>query len=500
MNQNERKRLVSLLIIVIALVLVLIVVFVVIYFVNKQRSDGRRRGNGGFKSSPSSSIEGIPPNKSKDIEGDYLYAWTGSEDKTNPDFIAVIDARPDSHLYGQVISTAQIPATDTFPHHMEMSVHHDNQFFANSFMANRNWRFDFRDPARPSFENEAQSLSDNGFGFAHSFARLPDGKVVSSVQMGPGGQGGIAVFDPDTGDIIKTVSSADPNRPDLKIMTYGIEPIPEKNLVVTSSFNMNMKDPVQPVIQIYDMNSLQLIKSFVTNEEGVIDNCSSVKPSMKESQLTFEIRKFVSPKKIGAVVNTYNCGYFFLDLTNYPETQPVLHRSCPISEKDGCAVPALAKGRFLVMPIENDHSLTVMDLYPDPLSPKKVDRFYFDPRYFGHYWPHWATYDAKRSRIATSDFTDPEKSKPDGTIYLFHLNPKNGKLTLDQNFKSNDSQNPGVRFRKLNKWPHGETGPAIPHGIAFSHPRLNCGNPECGCGINCTCPPPCKCTSKQRCC
>ena len=479
--------------------MVLIVVVMVITMVNKHRlpKNIMHPKPAHPASYPATSLKNIPPSNSREsIEGDYLYVWTGSEDTTSPDFMAVIDTRPESPLFGQVISTARIPASDTFPHHMEMSLHNDNKLMANSFMANKNWRFDFRDPARPFVLGESESLSNKGFGFAHSFARLPNGDVVASLQQGPNGHGGLGVFDPKTGKLLKAVSSQDPTKPNIKVLTYGVETIPERNLIVTSSFNMDMKDPVPSLVQLYDINTLEFLESFVPEE--ALDECGTQPPTKREAQLTFEIRKFANNKKIGAVINTYNCGYYFLDLTEKPYK---LHRACPIhNEKDGCAVPALAHGRFLVMPIENDHSLTVMDLQPDPLHPKKVDRFYFDPRFFGHYWPHWATFENKRSRVATSDFTDPEQSKPDGTVYMFHLHPKTGKLTLDTTFKSSDSKNPGVRFRKLTQWPHGETGPAIPHGLAFSHPRLDPGNDGCCCGMNCKCPPPCKCTPGNCCC
>lgn len=481
--------------------LIIVIVVLIIFVIQKNRLPSLGNGKSATvkhpKRYPTASIEGIQPASSRDtIEGDYLYAWTGSVEPDAPDFMAVVDARPESKHYGRVISTARIPASKSFPHHMEMSVHNDNKFMANSFMANKNWGFDFRDPARPYALGEAEPLANSGFGFAHSFARLPDGKVIASLQSGPDGQGGLGVFDPQTGKVLKTVSSADPKMPNLKVLTYGVEVVPDRNLVVTSSFNMNMKDPIPPLIQIYDMNSLELLQSF--EPKSAIDECSSKPLTDKESQLTFEIRAFKSDKKIGAVINTYNCGYYFLDLTQQPYK---LHRGCPIiDDKDGCAVPAMAYGRYLIMPSENDHSLTVLDLHPDPLKPKKVSRFYFDPRYFGHYWPHWVTFDAKRSRVATSDFTDPDKTLPDGTIYLFDFDPKSGKLTIDKNFKSPDSNNPGVRFRKMNKWPHGETGPAVPHGITFSHPRLDCGNEDCCCGMNCKCPPPCNCTKGKCCC
>ncbi len=51
----------------------------------------------------------------------YLFVWAGDDDEQDSDFLAVIDARPDTPTYGQVIATLPVRARSTFPHHTDMN-------------------------------------------------------------------------------------------------------------------------------------------------------------------------------------------------------------------------------------------------------------------------------------------------------------------------------------------------------------------------------------------
>ncbi|MDH5316417.1 MAG: selenium-binding family protein, partial [Gemmatimonadota bacterium] len=64
---------------------------------------------------------------------DYLYLWTASADSTQPDFLAVLDVRPDSGRYGSLVTTLPVPGLKNGPHHTEHELPADRQLFANGF-------------------------------------------------------------------------------------------------------------------------------------------------------------------------------------------------------------------------------------------------------------------------------------------------------------------------------------------------------------------------------
>jgi hypothetical protein len=42
-----------------------------------------------------------------------------------------------------------------------------------------------------------------------------------------------------------------------------------------------------------------------------------------------------------------------------------------------------------------------------------------------------------------------------------------GEISIDESFRDEVSERPGVDFMRTS-WPHGDTGPAMPHGVVWS--------------------------------
>ena len=64
-------------------------------------------------------------------------------------------------------------------------------------------------------------------------------------------------------------------------------------------------------------------------------------------------------------------------------------------------------------------------------------------------------------------------SSSDATQYkvlIVNLDPETGALDFDTTFRDRGSGELGVSFER-SSWPHGEAGPAKPHGAAFSRVR-----------------------------
>jgi 56kDa selenium binding protein (SBP56) len=95
-------------------------------------------------------------------------------DRQNSDFLTVIDARPESKSYGQVISTTSANESGTMPHHTEYEFPKDGVLFANGWAGNKTFIFDLRSLTIPRITREFGSL--RGYSFLHSMVRLPNGR------------------------------------------------------------------------------------------------------------------------------------------------------------------------------------------------------------------------------------------------------------------------------------------------------------------------------------
>lgn len=54
-------------------------------------------------------------------------------------------------------------------------------------------------------------------------------------------------------------------------------------------------------------------------------------------------------------------------------------------------------------------------------------------------------------------------------LYLVSLERRTGALAIDQAFRDSAATIPGVTFAR-ERWPHGSTGAAVPHGSVFARP------------------------------
>jgi hypothetical protein len=64
-------------------------------------------------------------------------------------------------------------------------------------------------------------------------------------------------------------------------------------------------------------------------------------------------------------------------------------------------------------------------------------------------------------------------SSPGATLYkvlMVNLDPETGELAWDEAFRDRETGELGVSFQRTS-WPHGEAGPARPHGSVFSGAR-----------------------------
>lgn len=374
----------------------------------------------------------------------YLYVWAADADGNDSDFLAVVDVDSTSMTYGQVIATTPIGATQTMPHHTELTLpERGRPLFASGFMSGQTFLFDVADPAAPKLTRVIDSVP--GFRQPHSYWRLRDGRVLATLQFGdsatPGNAGGLALFSP-TGDLIRTVSSADSAFAGADIRTYSLDVAEGLDRIVTTSSPMNATRPAD-VVQVWRLRDLALLKTIALPDE----------PADSADQYPFEVRFLPDGN---AFLNTRNCGFYLL--TGLAGGSPAIERILALPGSPAmCGVPTL-KGHHWIMPVGTAGQYLVLDI-ADPRRPRIASLLAADSGFF----PHWTSVDPGSDRIVMQSGRAMIPNPPDNRIRLARFDSTAGLLTWDMSFGRGGS---GVSFNR-ESWPHGTTGPAVPHAAVF---------------------------------
>lgn len=371
----------------------------------------------------------------------FLYAWTGDADGKENDFLAIIDVREGSATYGQVLKTVPAGANGLMPHHTEQMLS-GTQFFANGF-THRTVIWDAAEPLAPRLTGEVEHV--HGFHHAHSFLRLDDGNVLATLQYGdstlPGNPGGIALFSPQ-GKVLRTSGSADTAFAGARIRTYSLDASRASDRILTVSSPMD-NERTADVFQLWRLSDLRLLRTVRLEPE----------PDSSEAY-PFEARFLEGGRT--ALINTYYCGLYFLrDLDTDAPAAKLVHRFASEHGNRGCGVP-LVVGHFWIMPVAYGAAVVALDI-SDPERPHEVSRLQLDTTFK----PHWLSPDRGSNRIVLVDQGN------DGVpILMLRFDTATGALSYDEAFRDAGSEARGVSFRR-DVWPHGTTGPAVPHGTFF---------------------------------
>jgi hypothetical protein len=373
-----------------------------------------------------------------------LFAWASDADRKDTDFLAVIDLRTN-----QVVATAPVGQSGTMAHHTDYEMPSDGTLLANDFYGNRTWLFDLSNPLVPKVR---WSFADVGpISFAHSFARLPNGNIVATLQRGDHTDdtpGGIAEFAID-GRLLRW-ASADPHS-DQFVRPYSLAIVSKLDRIVTTTADMGANMPPMPnmpatasmpamktqtsrSIQIWHMSDLKLLQTIVlpTGSNGTEQN------SPNEPRLLADGRT--------VMVGTGSCGLY--RLKDIDAAQPSAELVYALGQK-ACAVPIVA-GHFWVIAVGSLPGLVALDL-ADPSHPHEASRLVLD----ADWMPHWLSLAPDGRRIVITGFKNM-RSK----IALATIDPDSGSLALTGT----------IDFDRAT-WPHGATGAAIPHGTVFARPH-----------------------------
>ena len=380
-----------------------------------------------------------------------LYVWAGDVDRRDTDFLAVVDADPESRGYGSVLTTVPVERRGTHPHHTEHRMPADGILFANGFMAGATFRFDLTDLAAPRLAGAFEEAA--GFTWPHSYERLPNGNVLATFQgVGPenADPGGLVEIDGE-GSVVRSASAADPAAPRALVRPYSLAIVPDLDRVVVTSYDMGEDMGMRGgrrgrthVVQVWRLSDLAVI--------ATID--LPPLPGGGGDEQPGEPRVLADGRTV--LVATFTCGLYRITGLGgaNPGAEPV-HRF----EGGGCAVPVV-RDRFWFQSVPSAHSVVALDV-SNPGDPVEVSRLELGARGF----PHWLALDEGSSRIVIADRGDGEER-----IYVARFDPGTGALSLDERFRDPGSDRPGVSFERA-EWPHGRTGAARPHGSVFGPGR-----------------------------
>ena len=394
----------------------------------------------------------------------YLFVWAGDSDGKDSDFLAVIDARPESTTYGDVVATLPIGANGTFPHHTEYEFPSNSLLFANGWGAGQTFIIDLLDPIKPKLVHQFKDLTE--YGFPHSYARLPNGNVLATFQVekraGYAPPGAIAEFDA-RGNLIRASSNRLGPSNTNQLWPYSLLVIPKKDLVVTTGTEMGLPRWAREKghaasheahtlsdtagIQTWRLSSLKLWSTFMLPSPS----------TRKRSNLNPAEPRLLADGSI--YVNTFSCGLFLLWglETHVPRMKHVFDFP-GAGTKEECGVPVVV-GKYWIQTDPSVPGLIVLDT-SDPAKPVEVSRLVFDERFTK---AHWIAADRNADRVV---ITGNNRS----WVLAANIDMKTGKLAIDEKFKTKGSDQVGIDFDRV-RWPHGETGKAFVHGALFGPQR-----------------------------
>lgn len=373
-----------------------------------------------------------------------LYVWAGDLDGSHSDFLATIDADPASPDYGRIIATTPAGAKNTYPHHTEYDYPQSGLLLANGWGGAKSFAFDMSEARAPKL---AATFGDvGGYSYLHSFARLPDGRIVGTFQGRNGAYGapGGLVEMTERGELLRAVSATAPGVDETLAWPYSLVFAPAQNRLIVSMSEMGMAGQTSwadtKSVQIYDADTLTL--------EAVVD----LPPDGAGSEM-WPAEPRVAPD--GEIyVNTFACGLYRLEGVGTAAARAVHIHSFPRSAADDmCAVPVFV-GKFFVQTVTATNGLIALDL-SDPQKPVEVSRLRLDHAY---HMPHWLAADADGRLVITGN------NQP--WVLMASIDRETGALSLDGRFRDAGADRPGVFFG-AQPFPHGDSGPAQVHGALF---------------------------------
>ena len=196
----------------------------------------------------------------------YLYVWAGTGNDTTDgvDMMTVIDANPASATYATIFAAVLVDSSGRMPHHTEFTLPATGPLFANDYSGDKSF-WSISAPRKRLGTRRLASVP--GGRRLHSFARLPSGHVLATVQLAmvPCRATRVARRVRRGGNPVRSGWSRDSTFPNARIRTYAITVVPESDRVVTTSTPMD-NEKTANVVQVWRLSDLRLLKTLPVPE------------------------------------------------------------------------------------------------------------------------------------------------------------------------------------------------------------------------------------------
>jgi hypothetical protein len=389
----------------------------------------------------------------------FLYVWAGDKDERDPDFLAVVDVRPASATYGQVIATEPVGMRGTLPHHTEYALPGAGRLlFANGHHHERTFLFDTDSAPRPRLVRSLPPVPP--YRYPHDFLRLPDGNVLVGFLRSegpspapgdttmPGGHGGIALVD-GQGRVLRTASAAAPGLR-APVRVYAFAPRPDVDRLLTTSAPM-MEDTSADVVQVWRLSDLALLHTLQVPPARLADGTTLP----RGHQLPFEPR--VMPDG-SVLLNAYGCGVYRVSAIESAAPRIANVHTIDVRATGdslaACGIPVVV-GRYWIMAVGRLSALVTLDV-ADPARPREVARLAAD----GGFRPHWLAKDPGSDRVIVG-----AENGGENRMLMARVDRRTGRLWWDESLRAADGTL-GISFRR-DRWPHGASGEAFGHAALF---------------------------------
>jgi selenium-binding protein 1 len=174
-------------------------------------------------------IKGLKPDEHESI----LYIWTRDADGSDSDFLAVVDVKPGSRTFGEIVATAPTGSSGNEAHHFGYTVNTDRIFGAGMF-SNRMFIYDVSSsPMQPTLIRTVD-LDATGYTGPHTMYAVPGGVMVAMLGAVDGGGPGALVLLDDNGDFQEAWPVIRPDGTPGYMYDVGVKL--EMNRMITSSW------------------------------------------------------------------------------------------------------------------------------------------------------------------------------------------------------------------------------------------------------------------------
>ncbi len=378
----------------------------------------------------------------------YLYLWTASADKSQPDFLAVLDITESDGRYGKLVATLPVPGHGNGPHHTEHEMPVDGQLFANGFESGQSFVFDLTDPLHAKIVRQFGDVE--GYSHPHTFLRLPNGNVLATFQMRHEGDsssmrtGGLVEMTP-AGEPVRS-ASADGAELGAGSRVYSGQIVPAFDRIVTTTTDMHRDDPASRNLQIWRLSDLKLLNTFPLPDG----------PAGNEGLLTAEPRLLPDGKTV--LVSTFRCGLYLMEGLDGNSPSARLVASFPQKAGTYCAIPVIS-GHYYLVTVPAWNAVVSLDI-SDPSAPREVSRLTLGPEDV----PHWIAISPDHRRIVVTGYAALQHR-----ALIARFDSASGQLKLEDRVREEGASEPGYRMDNKT-WPHGGDAKGIPHGAVFSLP------------------------------